>query len=68
MLRLLLFLIGFGFGLFSVSFITTLFLKEDKPKERIEPSEYITLADCLEMYYYDDRRMIIENGRITDII
>lgn len=59
----------FALILFGVSYIISVLLKDNrKEDEYIEPNEYMTLKDCLDLYYYEDKRVVIEDGKITDIV
>lgn len=59
----------FALILFGVSYIISVLLKDNrKEDEYIEPNKYMTLQDCIDMYYYEDRRIVIENGKVTEII
>ena len=58
-----------GFIIFSIgSFINIFILRNDKEEEYLEPNEFMTLQDCLDIYYHDNKRMVIENGQVTKII
>jgi hypothetical protein len=45
----------------------TFFNKGKNAPEYIEPNEYITVQECLDLYN-DDKRVVINNGQVTEII
>jgi len=63
-----------GLSIFVISLLVNAFILKYKDeygyneKTYIEPNEYMTIQDCLDMYYHDNKRMIIENGQVTKII
>ena len=42
-------------------------IQRNANEEYIEPNENMTLQDCLELYF-DNRRVVINNGQVTEII
>lgn len=55
-------------GLMFMALVLSILDKAKSKDEYIEPNEFMTLQDCLDLYYYDNRRFVIENGKITEII
>lgn len=55
-------------GLMFMALVLSILDKAKSKDEYIEPNEFMTLQDCLDLYLYSDRRFIIENGKITEII
>ena len=55
-------------GLMFMALVLFILNKAKSGDEYIEPNEFMTLQDCLDLYLYSDRRFVIENGKITEII
>ena len=55
-------------GLMFMALVLSILDKAKSKDEYIEPNEFMTLQDCLDLYLYSDRRFIIENCKITEII
>lgn len=55
-------------GLMFMALVLSILDKAKSKDEYIEPNEFMTLQDCLDLYLYSDRRFVIENGKITEII
>lgn len=55
-------------GLMFMALVLSILDKASSKDEYIEPNEFMTLQDCLDSYLYSDRRFVIENGKITEII
>lgn len=53
-------------GVFSLM-KNTFFNKGKNAPEYIAPNEYITIQECLDLYS-DNRRVVINNGQVTEII
>lgn len=54
-----------GLILFGISYIVVALLRDNRKEDEYE---YMTIQDCKDLYYYVDKRVVIEDGKITDIV